>query len=140
MFRFILLLCLLVGMNAYSSAQSLFHATSTVSISAPSTTPKANFKVNSHDFGEVLQGTSLSHTFTFKNTGSTPLVLEKVKPSCGCTAVDYTKEALKPGEEGFVTVGYDATKVGFFSKKVSLKFKGDEDFVYLTFNGVTVEK
>ena len=79
-------------------------------------------------FGEVRKGTSLSHTFTFKNSGTTPLTLETVKPSCGCTAVDYSKKAIQPGEEGFVTVGYDATKPGFFKKKVSLKFKGDEEF------------
>ena len=41
--------------------------------------PHIEFKEYDHDFGDVLQGTKPKHTFTFKNTGKSKLVIEKVK-------------------------------------------------------------
>ncbi len=41
--------------------------------------PRIEFKESSHDFGDVLQEAKPKHTFTFKNTGSRKLIIEKVK-------------------------------------------------------------
>ena len=41
--------------------------------------PCVEFKKPNHDFGEVLQNAKAKHTFTFKNTGKSKLVIEKVK-------------------------------------------------------------
>ena len=41
--------------------------------------PHIEFKEYAHDFGDVLQDTKPKHTFTFKNTGKSKLVIEKVK-------------------------------------------------------------
>ena len=46
------------------------------------------FMEESHNFGEVPEGDKVSHTFKFKNTGSNPLRVSNVKPSCGCTTPD----------------------------------------------------
>ena len=42
-------------------------------------TPKIKFNELSHDFGKSTQGSSLKHTFTFKNVGKSVLNIEKVK-------------------------------------------------------------
>lgn len=57
----------------------------------------------------------LSHTFTVKNTGSAPLIIEKVKPGWGCTVANFDK-AISPGQEGKVTI-----KVNLKNKKGKLK-------------------
>ena len=41
--------------------------------------PRIEFKERSHDFGKVVQDSKPKHIFTFKNTGTSKLVIEKVK-------------------------------------------------------------
>ncbi len=60
-----------------------------------------------YNFEEVAMGTKVTHQFRFKNTGSKPLVLTRVKASCGCTTPSYSKEPVAPGEEGYIDVAFD---------------------------------
>ncbi|MBE0711895.1 MAG: DUF1573 domain-containing protein, partial [Candidatus Aminicenantes bacterium] len=53
---------------------------------AQSKKPRAVFKETAHNFGKVKQGDVLNHEFVFKNDGSTPLVIDRVETTCGCTA------------------------------------------------------
>lgn len=54
--------------------------------------------------------TELQETFVFKNTGSSPLAIDRVVVSCGCTAPAYTKDIIAPGAAGEITLKY-GTKV-----------------------------
>jgi len=73
------------------------------------------------DFGEIKQGDKVRHTFTFTNTGSNPLKITQVKPSCGCTTPNYSQDLVQPGEEGFVEVVFNsAGKSGSQMKSVTL--------------------
>lgn len=47
-----------------------------------------------------------SRTFTFTNTGDTPLSIMFVRTSCGCTTAVYTKTAIQPGKTGTVTLTF----------------------------------
>lgn len=40
---------------------------------------------DSHDFGSLVQGAVVEHTFTVESVGEAPLVVTSVKASCGCT-------------------------------------------------------
>jgi hypothetical protein len=55
------------------------------------------------NYGKIVEGQKLAVSFRFKNTGDKPLVIESVRPACGCTVADYPKQPLKPGEEGEIT-------------------------------------
>ena len=61
-----------------------------------------------HDFGTINEGDVKEYTYKFKNTGEAPLIIEKVRPSCGCTAPDWTKTPIPVGGEGFVDVKFDS--------------------------------
>lgn len=61
-----------------------------------------------HDFGMVQQETVVKATFTFKNTGNTLLVIERVKTSCGCTGTLLSSSELKPGEQGMLEISFDS--------------------------------
>lgn len=54
-------------------------------------------------FGVVTEGDSIKIDFHFENIGETPLFLLAVKPSCGCTKVDYPRNTILPGEKGKIT-------------------------------------
>ncbi len=75
---------------------------------------------DSYNFGEVEQGKPVSHEFTFKNTTKQTVLITNVKASCGCTATNYTKTPIKPGEMGTVTATYNARNGGNFNKTVSV--------------------
>jgi hypothetical protein len=61
-----------------------------------------------HDFGDIPEGEIAKHTFTFRNTGEHPLKLTRVRASCGCTTPSWSKEAIQPGEEGFIEVAFNS--------------------------------
>ena len=91
------------------------------------------FTETTHDFGTIREGTSengkITHVFTFKNVGSTPIFIENAKASCGCTTpkVDKTKPIL-PNETGEIPVIYNkANQVGSFHKNVTITFKDGND-------------
>ena len=99
------------------------------------TSEVAKFKTDNVAIGKAKQGVPATATFTFTNTGKTPLVIERVAPSCGCTAADYTKTAIAPGSTGVVKATYNAAAVGVFNKSISVKFSGVDDMTTLSFSG-----
>jgi hypothetical protein len=62
------------------------------------------------DFGSKRMGEMVNITFRCKNTGDKPLYLFNVRPSCGCTLADYTKEPIAPGKEGKIDAQFDTKK------------------------------
>lgn len=96
----------------------------------------AEFTEESFNFGEVAEGDKVVHTFKFKNTGSNPLRVNNVKPSCGCTTPDWSKEDIAAGAEGFVTVEFDSKgKRGVQKKSVTVTFENtDPKNKILSFN------
>lgn len=61
------------------------------------------------DFGDIKKGDKVEHVYEITNTGTNPLVISEVKPGCGCTAPDYTKEPIMPGQKGKVTLSFDSS-------------------------------
>jgi hypothetical protein len=68
------------------------------------------FEKSAHDFGTIKQETKNNYKFKFKNTGSSPLIIENAQGSCGCTVPEYPKEPIAPGASAFITVEYSPGK------------------------------
>lgn len=73
---------------------------------------------STHDLGKIVQNKEVTHLFTFTNVGNSPLVINSVKASCGCTVTSYSEEPIAPGEQGMVAATYNAKKLGTFTKSV----------------------
>ena len=73
-----------------------------------------------HDFGDIEKGKPVTYEFTFTNTSKETILLTNVKPSCGCTAANYTKTPIKPGEKGFVAATYNAASPNNFNKTITV--------------------
>lgn len=83
--------------------------------------PKFQFAEETHDFGTIQEGDVVEHTFKFKNTGKSPLVIQSARASCGCTVPSYPKEPLAAGEEGEILVKFDSqNKPGVQNKTVTI--------------------
>ena len=61
-----------------------------------------------HDFGTITEGQKLDVSFRFRNTGSTPLVIARVQPSCGCTIAEQPGAPIAPGAEGQIRATFDS--------------------------------
>lgn len=84
-------------------------------------TPRISFVQNSHDFGRVLQGKTVEHTFIFENRGTEDLLIKEVTTSCGCTAALVSSNVIKPGETGQIRVSYDSQgRAGKVSRTISV--------------------
>jgi hypothetical protein len=84
------------------------------------TQSQLRWEKETHEFGTIEQGKPVSYEFTFTNTTNKDITLTNVKASCGCTATNYTKTAVKPGEKGTVTATYNAAAGGAFHKTVTV--------------------
>ena len=93
--------------------------------------PKAAFNTTTHNFGKVNEAAgTVSCEFTFKNTGTAPLIIQRVQTTCGCTTPNYTKEPVLPGKEGVIKVTYSTTgRPGTIDKAVTV-FTNVPDTIY----------
>ena len=76
------------------------------------------FNETEYEFPPSQKGSDLEHSFYFVNSGDAPLVLTKVKGSCGCTNVEYPEEPINPGGKGVITA-----EVNNSNKPVDKKFR-----------------
>ncbi|MBK8805383.1 MAG: DUF1573 domain-containing protein [Bacteroidales bacterium] len=97
--------------------------------------PKISWVKEIHDFGTIKKNFPVEIKFEFKNTGNSALLITNVDPSCGCTAADYTKTPVMPGQTGFVLATYDATDVGKFSKSITVTTNTNPAKTILKFQG-----
>ncbi|HMK07021.1 MAG TPA: DUF1573 domain-containing protein [Flavobacterium sp.] len=96
------------------------------------------WKSETIDIGEIPQSKPKDILFEFKNTGKTDVVISSVKASCGCTATDYTKTPIKPGETAKVTATYNAANKGAFTKTVTVTTSAEEAPKVLSFKGTVI--
>ena len=81
-------------------------------ITASAEGPVMTFKETEHDFGTIEDGKVVKHTFTFTNTGKSPLVIESATSTCGCTVPEVPKEPIAPGAEGKLGVEFNSAGKG----------------------------
>lgn len=70
--------------------------------------PQFEWETTEHDFGTIKEGDKVSYVYKFKNTGAVPLIIEGVRPSCGCTAPSWTKEPIPVNGEGKIEVVFNS--------------------------------
>ncbi len=70
--------------------------------------PAMEFKTVDHDFGTINEGDIVEYTYSFKNTGAAPLIIQNAQGSCGCTVPDWSKEPIPVGGTGFVKAKFDS--------------------------------
>lgn len=84
--------------------------------------PVIDFDSTTVHFGKLVIGEKFVHSYKFKNSGKSPLIISQVTPSCGCTTPkDWSKEPILPGESGQITVEFNSTGFpGKIDKTVSV--------------------
>lgn len=73
---------------------------------------RASFPERSFEAGDVQHGSSFEHEFTVVNEGDEAVRILEVHPTCGCTILDYTTEAIPPGGRGTIRFKIDTKTLG----------------------------
>lgn len=83
--------------------------------------PVIEFNEREHDFGNIEKNVPVETTFTYKNTGTAPLVVTDIKSSCGCTVPqDWSKEPLNPGESSKFSVTFNGSGENKITKTITV--------------------
>lgn len=88
--------------------------------------PVMTFDKTEHDFGTINEGDIAKTTFTFTNTGKTPLIIAQAQGSCGCTVPSFPKEAVAPGATGVIEVAFNSTGKPNLQQKLVTLFTNTE--------------
>ncbi len=100
---------------------------------------KIGFPEVQWDFGTIKQGDIVKHDFVFTNDGENDLILKDVKPTCGCTALDWPKEPIKPGESGIIVTQFNSRgKMGQQYKYFTIRYNGTPEVERVSFKGNVV--
>ena len=90
-----------------------------------------------HDFGEIsTKAGKQTCTFTVINDADEELSIFAVVPSCGCTDVVWTREAIAPGAKGEIKATYTNDEgTGTFDKTLTVYTSAQKKPVILHLKG-----
>lgn len=99
--------------------------------------PNIMFDQEARDLGNVKYGGNGSGTFTFVNSGKTPLIITNITSSCVCLSASWPKEPIAPGARGEISFRYDTKRPGPISKTLSVSSNaGNKPVFVLRVKGV----
>ena len=84
------------------------------------------FEKETIDYGTINKNDDGNRTFVFVNKGNAPIIISKIKSSCGCTVPTYSKKPILPGEKGEINVRYATNRVGAISKTITVLSNASE--------------
>lgn len=104
--------------------------------------PNMSFDKLVHDFGKIKEEEGrVTYKFKFVNTGGSPLLIDTVRATCGCTAPSWTRKPIAPGGTGFVAATYNpAGRPNAFSKYLYVSSNSLTASTKLTIKGEVTAK
>ncbi|MEE1023014.1 MAG: DUF1573 domain-containing protein [Muribaculaceae bacterium] len=93
-----------------------------------------------YDFGAIKEVAGpKTGSVRFVNLGPEPTVINRVRPSCGCTGAEYTEGEIMPGDTATVSFTYNPKgRPGRFEKTVKVYTGADNDMKVITIRGTVI--
>ncbi len=88
--------------------------------------PKIDISTKIKDFGTVPKGQMIKAVFEVKNTGTAPLEITQVRPTCGCTVASFD-HTVQPGATGQVVADVDTSAFSGPISKAVLVYSNDPE-------------
>lgn len=108
-------------------------------VNAQDKVAKIEFETETIDYGTIDKGADGLRVFKFKNTGNAPLIITKVKSSCGCTVPKKPKDPIMPGETGEIEVKYDTKRVMPIRKTITVTSNAERPTIALKIKGNVID-
>ena len=94
-----------------------------------------------HDFGQVREGEKVVQVYEVLNIGDADLLIQSVRPSCGCTTPKYDKKPIRPGRKGSIEVVFNTKgRSGKQRKTVLVVTNTEPPNTVLTFTGEVLKE
>jgi hypothetical protein len=87
------------------------------------------------DYGTIAHKSDGVRAFKFTNVGDAPIVITKVKGSCGCTVPTKPEGPIMPGESAEIGVKYATDRIGTFAKTVTVTSNASKASIQLKIKG-----
>ena len=94
---------------------------------------------NTVDVGKTGYQQPITAVFEFRNKSSRKLKIEKVRPDCNCTTVEYPKGDIGSNEQFQIRMTYDARQLGHFNKQAAVFSNGTKKPLYIIMTGLVLE-
>ncbi len=93
-----------------------------------------------YDFGTIREEAGKANgRVQFVNDGPEATIIQRVKSTCGCTGVDYTRDVIAPGDTATVWFDYNPTgRPGRFLKHIKVYTGTDADLTSITIKGTVI--
>ena len=72
------------------------------------------------NYGKIEKGTDGKRVFEFTNIGEAPIIISDIKTGCDCAIPEKPTKPIMPGEKSTLTVEYDTSKIGGFTKTITI--------------------
>ena len=108
-------------------------------VNAQDKVAKIKFETETIDYGTIEKGADGVRVFKFTNVGDAPLIISKVKSSCGCTVPKKPEGAIMPGETGEIEVKYDTRRVMPIRKTISVTSNAERSTIALKIKGNVID-
>lgn len=104
--------------------------------------PVMKLSQTEHNFGKFKEEAGRqTHEFLVTNSGTSPLVIQNIVASCGCTTPEWTKQPIPPGGKGVITAIYDPqNRPGAFNKTLSVYTNSKPEVVVLSIKGEVIPR
>ena len=123
----VLFLCMVLPINSrfrqliFLTLLGMLMVTATPASGQQSDSAVVRFFEQKHQFDTLEQGPGYDHTFRFANTGSEPLLINRVRTPCRCLTPEWPQEAIDPGDTGTIKVTYFSdNRPGPFFKSIQV--------------------
>ena len=100
---------------------------------------KIEFKQLEIDYGTIDKNSDGTRIFEFTNTGDAPLIINRVKSSCGCTIPSKPTKPIMPGQSDKIVVKYNTHRAGPFRKTVTIYSNAQNSVIILKIKGKVVD-
>ncbi|MBL7789882.1 MAG: DUF1573 domain-containing protein [Chitinophagales bacterium] len=78
------------------------------------------FSATEINFGLIEYDSNPFREVTVTNVGNYPLIINSCRASCGCTVPNCPTEAIAPKKKAVIKIRYNTTRVGQFSKTITV--------------------
>ncbi len=83
--------------------------------------PVLKFDKEIYDFGKIKAGDKVSYSYSFVNTGKSPLIITDAVASCGCTIPSKPNKPINPGQKDAIKVIFNSEgKSGLIDKQITI--------------------
>ena len=116
--------------NLLAAITAAFIFTSPLRAAAPADDKwPLQFDAETYDFGQIEEADGIvSHTFAFTNTSDSPVTIDYVTTSCGCTTASYPTEPIYPNQMCEFTVNFNPARTdGRVYRDIEIFVKGRKD-------------